>query len=215
MRRFSRRAELVLIGTGFVVISLVVWGLGRVFDEPLLSFAGLMVLASTFVPMPADAYVVQTAETLDPVTVAVVGGVINAFAVLGERQFILRLIDYPVFDRLTRFVGTNKYLGILDRQMFLGLALAAASPVPFEVFRFVAVTRNVNLVTYFFATLIGRGGRFYALALAGGFFAAQGILQIVVVILVVLFLIGLIRSLLSLREDEPERDRPATGPDSA
>ncbi len=162
-----------------------------------------MILASTFVPMPADAYVVQTAETLDPLTVAAVGGVINAFAVLGERQFIIRLIEYRVFDRVTRFIGTNKYLGIVDRQMFLGLALAAASPVPFEVFRFMAVTRNVNLYTYFFATLLGRGGRFYALALAGGWFAAQGVLQIVVVVLVVLFVVGLGRSLFNLGQPQP------------
>lgn len=165
--------------------------------------------------MPADAYVVQTAATLDPVTVAIVGGVINAFAVLGERQFILRLIDFPIFDRVVRFVGTNKYLGILDKQMFLGLALAAASPVPFEVFRFVAVTRNVNLVTYFFATLIGRGGRFYALAIAGGFFAAQGVLRIVVAVLVVLFVIGLIRSILNLRQDGPAPDLASRDEDTA
>ena len=163
-----------------------------------------MVLASTFVPLPADAYVVQTAETLDPIMVAVVGGLINAFAVLGERLFILRLIDYPIFERLKRFVGTNKFLGVLDDQMFLGLAIAAASPIPFEVFRFVAVTRNVNLVTYFFATLIGRGGRFYVLAVAGGWFAAQGILPHVVAFLLVLFALGVVRSLRNLKEDDDQ-----------
>lgn len=204
MRQFSRRAELFLIGGAFVVISVGVWALGRVFDAPLLSFSGLMVLASTFVPLPADAYVVQTAETLDPIMVAVVGGLINAFAVLGERLFILRLIDYPIFERLKRFVGTNKFLGVLDDQMFLGLAIAAASPIPFEVFRFVAVTRNVNLVTYFFATLIGRGGRFYVLAVAGGWFAAQGILPHVVAFLLVLFALGVVRSLRNLKEDDDQ-----------
>ena len=180
MLQFSRRAELVVIGVAFLAVSFIVWGLGRYFDEPLLSFVGLMTLASTFVPMPADAYVVSTAETIDPVTVAVVGGLVNALAVLGERRFILCLIDYPVFERVKNLVGSNRYLGILDNHMFFGLAIAAASPIPFELFRFVAVTRNVNVVTYFVATFVGRGGRFYVYAIAGGWFAAQGILQPVV-----------------------------------
>ena len=202
MRRFSRRVELFLIGTGFIVVSLGTWALGRVFDSPLLSFAGLMTLASTFVPLPADAYVVSTAETIDPLTVAVVGGVINAFAVLGERSFLLRLVDYPIFERLKRFVGDNRYLAVLDKNMFLGLTLAAASPIPFEVFRFVAVARAVTVVIYFFASLIGRGARFYVLALAGGLFAAQGILQVVVAVLLVIFFIGVIRSFMNLRKDD-------------
>ena len=207
MRRFSRRAELFLIGTGFVIVSIGTWALGRVFDEPLLSFAGLMTLASTFVPLPADAYVVSTAETIDPVTVALLGGVVNAFAVMGERLFLERLIDYPIFERLRRFVGSNRYLALLDNHLFIGLTLAAASPIPFEVFRFVAVARNVNRVTYFFATMIGRGARFYVLAVAGGYFATQGILQLVVAALVVLFLIGLVRSFMNLRKTDQAPDQ--------
>lgn len=199
MRRFSPRVELIAIAVGFVVLSLGVWSLGRLLEQPLVSFAGLMLLASTFVPMPADAYVVHTAASFDPWTVAVIGGVVNAFGVLGERRILILLSGFPIGERLKDFIGTNRFLGLLDKQMFLGLMIAAASPIPFEVFRVIAVGRNVKVVTYFFATLIGRGARFYVLALAGGWFAAQGVLQLVVGVLLVLFFVGLVRSGARLR----------------
>lgn len=212
MRRFSPRAELIAIGLGFVVVSLSVWSVGRWLDLPLLSFSGLMLLASTFVPMPADAYVVHTAGSFDPLVVASVGGVVNAFGVLGERRFLIRLSEFSVGERLKEFIGTNRYLGLLDKHMFLGLVTAAASPIPFEVFRVIAVARNVNVVTYFFATLVGRGARFYVLALAGGWFAAKGILQLVVVVLIAIFLISLFRSGLRVRGDRnPEGGTDADG----
>jgi len=202
--RFSRRAELLAIAVVFMATTVGVYALGSALDEPLVSFAGLMVLASTFVPMPADAYVVQTAETIDPIQIAVVGGAVNALAVLGERQFLLRLVDFEMFAKLKRFLGTNKYLDVLDRHMFLGLAVAAASPLPFEVFRFVAVSRDVGVGLYGLATFVGRGSRFYVLAVAGSWFASQGLLTTVVGVLLVLFALGLVRSISNFRADQDQ-----------
>ena len=199
MPQRSPRAELWLIAAGFVVTSLGLWLLGRALDEPLLSFAGLMTIASTFVPMPADAYVIHAAETISPAWIALLGGAINAIAVLGERLFIQRLIDFPIFDRIRNFIGTNRFVTAMEDQMFLGLIVAAASPLPFEVFRFVAVARNYSPTRYALATFIGRGARFYALAAAGGFFAAHGLVPYVVTILIVVFALGLIRSVTRMR----------------
>ena len=204
MPQSSRRVELLAIAVAFMAVTVGVYLFGQAIEQPLISFAGLMVLASTFVPMPADAYVVQTAESIDPVQIAVVGGLVNAFGVLGERQFLLRLADFELFAKVKRFFGTNRYLNVLDRYMFWGLAIAAASPLPFEVFRFVAVSRDVNVVTYFFATLIGRGGRFYVLAVAGTWFASQGLLTTVVGVLLVLFALGVARSIYVFRTESPE-----------
>lgn len=206
MSQSSRRVELLTIVAAFIAVTMGVYALGSSLEQPLVSFAGLMVLASTFVPMPADAYVVQTAETIDPVQIALVGGLVNALAVLGERQFLLRLVDFELFGKVKRFFGTNKYLDVLDRYMFLGLAVAAASPLPFEVFRFVAVSRDVNVITYFFATLVGRGSRFYVLAVAGSWFASQGLLTTVVGVLLVLFAIGVARSIYAFRAEASETE---------
>ncbi|MFT7475853.1 MAG: membrane protein YqaA with SNARE-associated domain [Verrucomicrobiales bacterium] len=199
MPQRSPRAELWLIAGVFAATSLGLWLLGRALDEPLLSFAGLMTTASTFVPMPADAYVIHAAETISPIWIAILGGAINAVAVLGERLFLQRLIGFPIFDRIRNFIGTNRFVTAMEDQMFLGLIVAAASPLPFEVFRFVAVARDYSPTRYAVATFIGRGTRFYALAAAGGFFAAHGLGPYALGALIVLFALGLVRSIRRMR----------------
>lgn len=199
MRQRSRLAELWLIAAAFGVVSVGLWTAGRVLDEPVLSFSGLMTIGSTFLPMPADAYVVNVSQYLSPVTVGLLGGAINAVAVLGERLFLQRLIDYPIFDRMTRFVGTNRFVDMFEKYMFVGLVVAAASPLPFEVFRFVVCAREYSWRRYAVATFIGRGGRYYVLAAAGGLLASRDLLAKVVAVLVVLFVIGVAQSVIRFR----------------
>ena len=198
MRRFSPNAEAALILGTFGTVAGLFWGAGRFFDEPVLSFAGLMTLASTAIPMPADAYVVNVSQYLSPVTVGLLGGFINAWAVLGERAFFDRIIDRPIFEKITRFVGTSRLVEVFERQMFVGLVIAAASPLPFEVFRFVACARAYDRLRYFVATFIGRGGRYYVLAAAGAALAREQLAK-VVALLVLLFVVGLIQSILRFR----------------
>ena len=200
MLRRSRLAELWLIATAFGVVSFGLWGLGRAFDQPLLSFSGLMTLASTFVPMPADAYVVNAARNIDPVTIGLLGGAINAVAVLGERMFFDRLRGYPAFDRLLRFIGTNRFVDAVEKQMFIGLVVAAASPLPFEVFRVVACARNYSRWRYALATFIGRGSRYYALALGSTWFEGLGLVPWIVGLLVLFFVVGLVQSIRRFRQ---------------
>ena len=202
MPQQSRRAELWLIAAAFGAITVVLWGLGRWLDEPLLSFIGLMTLASTFVPMPADAYVVNASQFIDPVTIGLLGGAINAVAVLGERAFLDRLIDYPLFAKISRFIGTNRFVEVLEKQMFIGLTLAAASPLPFEVFRFVACARGYDRLRYAIATFLGRGGRYYVLALGTSRFVDDATLPWIVGTLVAFFLLGLVQSIRRFRQAE-------------
>ncbi len=205
MSRFSPRAELMVIAIVFLTVTIGLYALGSTLEQPLVSFAGLMVLASTFVPMPADAYVLQTSETIDPLQIAVVGGAVNAVAVLGERAFLLRLANFEIFGKIKRFIGTSRYLDVFDRHVFVGLVVAAASPLPFEVFRFVAVSRDVSVGLYAVATFIGRGTRFYALALAGSWFVSQGLLTAVVGVLLVVFGLGVVRSIIQARGAQAEQ----------
>lgn len=202
MRQQSRLAELWLIAAAFCVITGVLWGLGRWLDEPLLSFAGLMTLASTFVPMPADAYVVNASASINPVTIGLLGGAINGVAVLGERAFLDRLVDYPLFAKISRFIGTNRFVEILEKQMFIGLAIAAASPLPFEVFRFVACARKYDRARYALATFLGRGGRYYVLALGTTRFVDDATLPWIVGALVAFFVLGLLQSIKRFRQAE-------------
>lgn len=204
MPQRSRIVELWLIAGAFCVVTAVLWGLGRALDEPLLSFAGLMTLGSTFVPMPADAYVVNASTFIDPVTVGLLGGGINALAVLGERAFLERLIGFPIFERLNRFVGNSRFVDALESQMFIGLTVAAASPLPFEVFRFVACARGYNRTKYAIATFVGRGARYYVLALGTSRFVDDATLPWIVGSLVAFFAIGLVQSIRRFRKGERE-----------
>jgi len=202
MRQRSRLAELWLIAAAFLIVTFALWGLGRALDEPLLSFMGLMTLGSTFIPMPADAYVVNASKFIDPVTIGLLGGAINALAVLGERAFLDRLIDFPVFDKMTRFIGSNRFVDAMASQMFIGLVVAAASPLPFEVFRLVACARGYDRFKYCLATFLGRGSRYYVLALGTSRFVDDATLPWIVGSLVAFFLIGLLQSIRRFRQME-------------
>jgi len=202
MPQRSRLVELWLIAAAFVVVTAVLWGLGRALDEPLLSFMGLMTLGSTFIPMPADAYVVNASKFIDPVTIGILGGAINALAVLGERAFLERLIGYPIFDRLNRFIGESRFIDAMEKQMFIGLTVAAASPLPFEVFRFVACARGYDRARYALATFIGRGSRYYVLALGTSRFVDDATLPWIVGSLIAFFAIGLMQSIRRFRQQE-------------
>ena len=123
-----------------------------------------MAAASTFVPLPADAYVLNVAADNTALTLGIVGGAVNAIAVLAERQWILRAAAHPVFDRFSEFIGTNRWIDLAERHMFVGLVVGGFSFLPFEPFRLVAVLRGYDQLRYAVATFFGRGIRYYWLA---------------------------------------------------
>ncbi len=155
-----------------------------------------MIGASTFVPMPADAYVLAAAANLDPLWIGVVGGVINGAVVAGpERWFLEAAGDHPKMAGVRRFFTTGPYIGYLDRAMGLTLVVAGFSPVPFEPFRFVAVARGYPTWRYFLATATGRGLRFYWLAGFGAAIDDYPWSRYVVWFMIGLFIVGLVLSI--------------------
>lgn len=194
MFRTSRTAELWIIALSLAAVAAALLVLGFVLDSPMLKFGGFMTGASTFVPMPADAYVLAAAETIDPWMIGVVGGIVNGLVVLVEGRWVSRLTATHTFDRFVEFVGTNRYVDLAQQKMFLGLVVGGASFLPFEPFRLVAILRNYSPTRYFAATAIGRGFRYYCLAEIGAKFADLGAIQYVIWISMVVFAIGVFRS---------------------
>ena len=194
MSRRSHGTELVGIAAALTTTAGLLYALGSTLDLGALKFAGLMTMASTFVPMPADSYVLGAAASMPALTIALVAGAVNAVAVLVERQFLLRIVDLAFFDRLRTFIGSNRFVTKAHDHMFVGLVLGAATPLPFEAFRLVAVTRRYSPWRYASATFIGRSARFYALASAGSMLAAHDLLPIVLVATLALFAVGLAQS---------------------
>lgn len=200
MSRTSRTTELWLIALGLGAVALGLWITGTAIDSPLLKFCGFMTGATTFVPMPADAYVLATSGSLDPVTIGIIGGIVNGLVVLIEARWVLQLSTFPVFERFRQIVGTSKYIDLVERYMFLGLLIGGLTFLPFEPFRLVAVMRRYSYKLYFLATVLGRGTRYYLLARVGNVIANLGIIQFVVWGSVAVFAFGLFRSYLRVGE---------------
>ena len=95
MSQTFRSAELWIIAAAVAVVALGLWGFGVLVGSSLIQFAGFMTGACTFVPLPADAYVLNASTSNPALVVGVVGGAVNAAVVLVERQWILRLARHP------------------------------------------------------------------------------------------------------------------------
>ncbi len=199
MSRTFRAAELWLIAAALAAVALTLWGAGVILDQSLLRFAGFMTGASTFLPMPADAYVLNASTSNSALAVGLVGGGVNAGAVLVERQWVLRLARHPVFDRFSEFIGTNRWVDMAERHLFVGLVVGGFSFLPFEPFRLVAVLRGYPRTRYAVATFLGRGFRYYWLARVGAAFAVYGVIRYVVWASLAFFAFGLIRSYIRFR----------------
>lgn len=199
MSRTFRAAELWLIAVALGAVAVGAWVLGVVVGSPLLKFSGFMTGATTFLPLPADAYVLDAASDLSAMQIGVIGGLINAAVVLVEREWVLRLAKHPIFDRFAEFIGTNRWVDLAERHLFIGLIIGGFSFLPFEPFRLVAVLRGYSPFRYAVATFAGRGFRYYWLARAGSVFAVYGVIKYVVWASLAFFAVGLIRSYLRFR----------------
>jgi len=198
--------RLAAIAGGVAALAIGLWLVGNAVPSALLRFAGLMTAATTFVPLPADSFVLAASADVDAIVIGVVGGAINAAVVLVERRWILTLVDHPSFDRFSAFFETNRYVAWTERNMFVGLLIGGASFIPFEPFRLVAVMRDYSPVRYALATFVSRGGRYYVLALVGTALLGIGYLQQAIWLTIVLFLFGLWRSAVKLIRSHTEAE---------
>ena len=206
MSRTSRAADLWNIAGGLAAVAVWLWGLGLVFGSSLLRFIGFMAGACTFLPLPADAYILDAATRHTAFTIGVVGGLVNAAVVLVEREWVLRLVDHPSFDRFREFIGISRWVDRAEDHFFVGLVIGGFSFLPFEPFRLVAVLRHYSRFRYALATFLGRGVRYYWLARAGEVFDDFGVVRWVVWASLAFFAIGVVRSYLRFRRSSPVID---------
>jgi len=188
----SRSARLTAIGLALMAVGATVWLTGLVLDVPLVRYAGLMTMGTTFVPLPADTFTLVAAAHDPALAVALVGGIVNTAVVLVERHWILLLLDHPLFDRVRRWFDTNRWVALTDRSMFVTLLVAGF--LFFEPFRLLAVMRRYPPVKYAAATFISRTVRYYALATVGAALFELGYLKPLLVCSLGLFAFGLARS---------------------
>ena len=205
MSRTFRAADLWIIAAVLGLVSAALWLVGLVTGSPLLRFAGFMAGATTFLPLPADAYVLAASVDSPALAVGLVGGGVNAAVVLVERAWLLRLMRHPVFDRFNEFVGTNRWVDLAQRHLFLGLVVGGFSFLPFEPFRLMAVVKDYGRFRYSLATFVGRGFRYYWLARLGMVFDGFGGVRHVVWASLAVFVIGLLHSYQRYRDQSRRR----------
>jgi membrane protein YqaA with SNARE-associated domain len=124
-----------------------------------------------FFPIPPDVLQIALSagrprQSFWYATVSLVGSVLGAF--LGF------LIGYAFWATTQDFFynyvpGFTKELfetvkGYYEANAFLAIFTAAFTPIPYKVFTIAAGVCEISLLTLFFASLVGRGARFYLVA---------------------------------------------------
>lgn len=193
--RCSKKRSLITKAAIYLLSALLLWFLSLINYSKLLEFISLMFLAGTFLPMPADTYVLYMTDFFDPVSIALIAGIINALAVMFEKYWLRDLIKFGYFEKFSVFFAKTKFTKYTHKYMFLSLFISGFSVLPFEPFRLVAVVKNYNNLKYFVATLLGRGLRYYLIALVGKQFMQYDLLGFVVVLSLSGFLWGLFKIL--------------------
>ena len=83
MFRTSRAADLWNIAGGLAAAAVWLYGLGLVFGSSILQFAGFMAGACTFLPLPADAYILDASTRHSALVIGVVGALIGGLIATG------------------------------------------------------------------------------------------------------------------------------------
>lgn len=175
----------------FGIIYLVIFGImtlaGLFCGSKIVEFTGFMFLASTFLPFPADTYILYSSKFFTPAFIGVVGGLINAAAVIFEKYFVKLLIKHGEFYKFVVFFNEDRFTKFINKRMFLFLFVSAFSFIPFEPFRFIAIIEEYDDKKYFLSTFLGRGLRYGMLAIIGNEMLKYNWLTAVVLISLVVF----------------------------
>ena len=166
----AKRSPKVWVLAGTLVPALAFTLLAWVFYPPLwqlVLYFWYSIPSNSFVYLPNEPGVLFAAAIYEPWVVAVVGGVATMIACI---------IDYVVIKRVfeLRPVAPVKQTALYKRAVryfywrpWPTIAILAVSPFPFYPVRVLAPSSNYPLWKYTSASVIGRMGRYYLLAIGG------------------------------------------------
>jgi membrane protein YqaA with SNARE-associated domain len=164
----SNNTKKIFIKGGiYVAVCISLYLLSLLVSSTFLEYGSLMLLAGTFLPMPADTYVLFISEQIDPIRIGIVGGIVNAIAVIFEKYWLKDVMKVGALEKFSVFFANSKFTKYMNKSMFFSLLISGFSFFPHEPFRLVAVVKNYNDFKYFIATFLGRGFRYYLLAIFG------------------------------------------------
>jgi hypothetical protein len=192
------------------MISLAVMGIGFFFKLKLVEGSGFMMLAGTFIPLPADTYILNQTPYASAINIALVGGFFNTVAVLFEKYFVSRLLLFKKGEKIKKMFNESSFSHYFLKYPALVLFVAALTPLPFEPFRLLAITNNYSNSKYSIVTFLGRGIRYWILVVFGNFLLRYQWLTQLIVISLVLYFVNLFRNSWINKETNLERQRRNT-----
>lgn len=186
--------QIIFISLTICSISCFLFVLGSRTSKPLLELTGFMITASTWIPLPADTYILSIANKVDPVQVAILAGGINALAVLVEAKWLRLIFKFPRSQKFQRYISQSKLSLKAQKYMFLTLLFCGAGPFPFEPARVLAALTNYSRIKYFIATFLSRSTRFFVIIKVGVSALELGIYKYVIYASILLFIVTLYKS---------------------
>ena len=132
---------------------------------------------SSFFPIPPDVLqialsVARPRRAFFYATVSVIASVLGGIAGWWIGSTLWHSVSGFFFEYVPGFTAANYALveGKYREHAFLAIFTAAFTPIPYKVFTIASGVFDVALPTLIFASILGRGGRFYLVASAIFFF---------------------------------------------
>ena len=133
----------------------------------LLYYFFYMTVACTFFPLPTPPTVIYMGQHYPPWAVAVTGAVGSCVAGLIDYFVFSQLLRYKKVARIKETKAFQTFKRFFKKIAFLSMIAAAFTPIPFDPFRFMAITTSYSKSKYIVAIFLGRGSRYYLLAAFG------------------------------------------------
>lgn len=134
---------------------------------------------SSFFPIPPDVFLVAILMTHERVKAFFYAGLTTLGSVLGGMFgyvigfFFFKTVGVWVVDVYHLEEQMTVVQKLFSENAFFAIFTAAFTPIPYKVFTIAAGLFNINLVTFVIASILGRGGRFFLIAIVMRFFGQQ------------------------------------------
>ena len=130
----------------------------------ILSFA-----ESSFFPVPPDVLLIALAVSIPAksfrfAAVCAVGSVVGGIVGYGIGFYGYEAVGKPIVDFYHGQAVMDKVKILYDQHGFLGILIAAITPIPYKVFTIASGVFTFDFWSFVFASIIGRSARFFVVA---------------------------------------------------
>jgi membrane protein YqaA with SNARE-associated domain len=130
----------------------------------LLAFA-----ESSFFPIPPDVLLIALAvaaptRALKFAAVCTAGSVLGGLAGYGIGFYAWDALGQPIVEFFNGAEKMTQIKALYDQHGALGILIAAITPIPYKVFTIFSGMMKYDLATFFGASVVGRGFRFFLVA---------------------------------------------------